>query len=65
MKDDINHPYKYKHKRKLILFPIIFTLILLLGVRLMPWDRVNWGKLEMLPGSAITVTGEAKQQVGS
>lgn len=57
--------FNHQHKHKIIFFPIIFTLILLLGIRLMPWDRVNWGKIEMLPGSAITVTGEAKEQVAS
>jgi len=58
-------PHQHKHKHKIIFLPLIFTLILLLGIRLMPWDRVNWGKVEMLPGSAITVTGEAKQDVAS
>jgi hypothetical protein len=58
-------PHHHKHKHKILLFPVIFIFILLLGIRLMPWDRVNWGKVEMLPGSAITVTGEAKQDVAS
>jgi len=56
---------KHKHKHKIIFFPAIFTLILLTGIRFMPWDKVNWGKVEMLPGSAITVTGEAKDQLKS
>lgn len=62
---DFPHKHKHKHKHKIIFLPLIFTFILLLGIRLMPWDRVNWGKVEMLPGSAITVTGEAKQDVAS
>lgn len=32
---------------------------------MIPWSKVNWGKIEFLPGSTITVTGEAKQQEAS
>ena len=44
------------------IFPLVVIAILLGSIRLIPWDRVNWGKFEMLPGSAITVTGQAKQE---
>ncbi|MFC1627118.1 SIMPL domain-containing protein [Patescibacteria group bacterium] len=56
---DEHHQYKHKHKHKLLAF-IIFIITLLAGIRFMPWHNVNWGKFEMLPGSAITVTGEGK-----
>lgn len=62
---DFPHKFKHKHKHKIFLFPVIFAITLLIGARLMPWSRVNWGKFEMLPGSAITVTGEAKEQISS
>ena len=29
----------------------------------MPWEKVNWGKIEILSGSQITVTGEAKEDI--
>jgi hypothetical protein len=34
----------------------------ILGVRLIPFNGVNWGKIETLPGSTITVTGEARME---
>ena len=63
---DHHPPYSNKKliKYKLI-FPLVFVLTLLGGIRLISWDKVNWGKLEMLPGSAITVTGQAKEQISS
>ena len=51
------------HLKKIFLSSLIFIGILLLACRFIPWDRVNWGKLELLPGSAITVAGEAKQDL--
>jgi len=61
MKDMKYH--KYFHLKKIFLSALIFVGVLVGVCRLIPWDRVNWGKLELLPGSAITVTGEAKQDL--
>lgn len=52
----------YKHK---LFFPLFFIFVLIGAVRFTPWDRVNWGKFEVLPGSSLTVTGEAKQELTS
>jgi uncharacterized protein YggE len=49
--------------KSIFLSALIFIGLMVVAVRFVPWDRVNWGKLEMLPGSAITVTGEAKQDL--
>ena len=43
-------------------FAAVLGAVLLVGAYLLPWDKVNWGKVEMLPGSAITVTGQARSQ---
>ncbi|MBU0572285.1 SIMPL domain-containing protein [Patescibacteria group bacterium] len=48
------HPVK-----KIIVFKVALMAILLVGVFLIPWRFVNWGKLEILPASTITVSGEA------
>jgi len=53
----------HQHKHMKLLFPVFFIALLLGGVRFMSWDKVNWGKVEMLPGSAITVTGQSKQDI--
>ena len=47
--------------RKVILLLLSFFL-LLGGIYLFPWDRVNWGRISLLPAATITVTGEAKGQ---
>lgn len=42
---------------------IIGTLVLvLILVWVVPWNRVNWGKITWQPSEIITVTGEAKSQ---
>ncbi|AKM79655.1 MAG: hypothetical protein UX85_C0001G0185 [Candidatus Beckwithbacteria bacterium GW2011_GWB1_47_15] len=38
---------------------LVIVLVVLAGIFVLPWDRVNWGKFEVLPGSSLTVTGEA------
>ena len=38
-----------------------FVFILAL-VMLMPWQNVNWGKVQMVQSKLVTVTGEAKTQ---
>lgn len=35
------------------------VVILLGGIYFIPWRNLNWGKLELMPASTITVTGEA------
>lgn len=46
--------------KKIIVSSVILVVILLIGVFLIPWRFVNWGKLELLPASTITVSGEAR-----
>jgi uncharacterized protein len=41
---------------------IAVIIILLLAAYFIPWRNVNWGKVAMLPGSTITVTGEARSE---
>lgn len=42
---------------------IIGTLVLvLILVWVVPWNRVNWGKITWQPSEVVTVTGEAKSQ---
>lgn len=36
-------------------------VILLAACLLIPWEHINWGKIQVLPASTITVTGEAKK----
>lgn len=46
-----------------IFFGILLSCaILVAGAFFIPWQKINWGKLELLPGETITVTGEAKSQ---
>jgi hypothetical protein len=49
------HPIK-----KIIVFKIALVAILLFGVFIIPWRFINWGKIELLPASTITVSGEAR-----
>lgn len=41
---------------------LILALVFLVGLFFIPWKMVNWGKIELLPSSTITVTGEASLQ---
>lgn len=47
---------------KFIFGILLATLVLLAGAYFFPWSRVNWGKIQFLPGKTITVTGEAQTQ---
>lgn len=40
----------------------ILALCLMAGVYFIPWHRINWGKLEIMPSATITVIGEAKTE---
>lgn len=51
--------------RRVLIVPVVLVLLLLLGAYFVPWSNINWGKVEFLPGSTITVTGEAKKQEAS
>jgi uncharacterized protein len=44
---------------KKIIGVVVLVLIL---VWIVPWNRVNWGKITWQPSEVITVTGEAKSQ---
>ena len=48
------HPIK-----KIIVFKLALVAIFLVGVFTIPWRLINWGKIEILPASTITVSGEA------
>ena len=45
--------------KKIIVVKVTLMVILLVGIFLIPWRLVNWGKIEILPASTITVSGEA------
>jgi uncharacterized protein len=44
---------------KKIIGTVVLVLILVLVI---PWSRVNWGKITWQPSEVVTVTGEAKSQ---
>lgn len=46
----------------IIIASIVLGAVLLLGSYLIPWNSVSWGRLKLLSGESITVTGEAKTQ---
>ena len=48
-----------------MVFAIGLAGLLLVGAYFVPWQTKNWGKIEFLPGSTITVTGEAKREEAS
>ena len=49
-----------KHSiKKIIIIKVTLVAILLLGAFAIPWRFINWGKIEILPASTITVMGEA------
>lgn len=41
---------------------LIFSAIFLSGVYFLPWDSINWGKLQLFPSQTVTVFGAAKTQ---
>lgn len=43
-----------------LLSSFLLVAMLLAGIYLIPWSNVNWGSIEMIPGSTVTVTGQAK-----
>lgn len=45
--------------RKIIVFKLALVAILLVGIFTIPWRLINWGRIEILPASTITVLGEA------
>lgn len=45
---------------KKIIGTVILVLILVLVI---PWNKVNWGKITWQPAEVVTVNGEAKSQV--
>lgn len=46
----------------IIIAAIVLGAVLLLGSFVIPWNSVSWGRIKLLPGESITVTGEAKSQ---
>ncbi len=40
----------------------ILLIFIILGVFILPWNRVNWGTISWGPASTVTVIGEAKSQ---
>ena len=53
----------------IFIFTLTISVLLLAGFYFIPWQNISWGKVELLPASTITVTGEAetkeKNQVAS
>jgi len=47
---------------KNIVFILGTAVVLTAAIYLIPWGAFNWGKLQLMPGSTITVTGEAETQ---
>lgn len=45
---------------QLIILPLVLAGTLLVGALFLPWQKTNWGKLQLLPGNTVTVLGEAK-----
>ena len=45
---------------KIIFGSIVFLILLFLGIYYIPWQEVNWGKLQLFPGKTLTVVGEAE-----
>ena len=43
-----------------LLSSFLLAALLLAGAYLIPWNNISWGKIEMMPGSTVTVTGRAK-----
>lgn len=39
---------------------LIIAVLITVGIYFIPWDRVNWGKIQLLPGKTVTVVGQAK-----
>lgn len=48
-----------KKLKKRITTSVLLLATILIGVFVIPWKYVNWGKIEILPASTITVSGEA------
>jgi len=48
-----------KKLKKRITTSVLLLVTILIGVFVIPWKYVNWGKIEILPASTITVSGEA------
>lgn len=47
--------------RRVVTLLVVFVLILATAY-FFPWDRINWGRISILPAATITVTGEAKAE---
>jgi uncharacterized protein YggE len=43
-----------------IITAVIISCIVILGIYLIPWDHITWGKLKLLSGDTVTVVGEGK-----
>lgn len=39
---------------------IVTAFIVVVGLFVLPWNRINWGKLSMMPPEMVTVNGEAR-----
>jgi uncharacterized protein YggE len=50
---------------RVVIFAFLVSFFLLVGAYFLPLERVNWGKIEFLPASTITVTGQAKREEAS
>lgn len=48
--------------RSLVIFALLTGIVLLAGSFLLPWNRIEWGKMELKPASTIRVTGQAQDQ---
>jgi len=47
---------------KIIFGVLLLVVVVLIGAFFVPWQEINWGKIQLFPGRTITVTGEAKTQ---
>ncbi|MGI5827716.1 MAG: SIMPL domain-containing protein [Patescibacteria group bacterium] len=45
-----------------VVFILGTAVVLTAALYLIPWGAFNWGKLQLMPGSTVTVTGEAETQ---
>lgn len=51
--------------KQTFLSTLVILVVVFLAAYLLPWSKVNWGKVSMQPSEVVTVTGYADSQEGN
>src|SRR5438552_18951226 len=48
------------HMLRPIVTALVIFILISIAILFLPWDRINWGRISILPAATITVTGTSQ-----